>query len=255
MLNKSYKYRWLIAELVLRDLRLRYRKSVLGFAWTLLNPLLFMTIYTLVFSVYLRIAIPHYALFLLCGLIPYNWLSTALSLGATAVVDGRMYVGKTLFPIEALLIVPVLSTGLNFALSLPMLFALAYAMHVHLGLALIALLPVIAIEWLIIQALVILFATFNVFYRDVQQIVVYFVTILLYISPILYTREMVPRRFGFLITWNPLAPLVTSYQDILYRGLWPDQHALIFAAIFGIVLFGVAYRVFVHYAESFTQYL
>src|SRR5215469_3718221 len=101
--RRLYRFRWLLVELVLRDLRLRYRGSVLGFAWTLLNPLFFMAIYTLVFSVYLRVPIPHYPLFLLSGLVPWTWFATAIQQGATAIVDGRLYVGKTTFPTEVLI--------------------------------------------------------------------------------------------------------------------------------------------------------
>ena len=240
---------------MLRDLRLRYRGSVLGFAWTLLNPVFFMLIYTLVFSVYLRVQIPNFSLFLLSGLIPWTWLSTAVSLGTSAIVDGRMYVGKTLFPTEALVVVPVVSSGINFLLSLPLLFVLAFALHAHVGLALLALPAVIFLEFLIVQGLVLLCATINVFYRDLQQLVTYALTVAFYMTPIFYVTSMVPPRFGFLVAWNPIANLMFAYQDILYRGVFPHMSSLLSPLLFALVLLAIAHGTFARSRESFSQYL
>lgn len=250
-----HRYRWLVYELVLRDLRLRYRGSVLGFAWTLLNPLLFLAVYTLVFSVYLKVSIPHFALFLLCGIIPWTWLSTAVSLGTTAILDGRMYVGKTLFPTEVLVVVPVISAAVNFLLSLPVLLIFALILHVHLGAALLALPLVVAIEFLVVQGLVLLAATVNVFFRDLQQLTVHGLTIWFYMTPIFYTRSMVPSRFDVFVAANPFAPIALAFQDIFYRGALPNAMSLLFPLLFGVFLIGFAHGIFARYRESFSQYL
>ena len=250
-----YRYRWLVYELVLRDLRLRYRGSVLGFAWTLLNPLLFMAIYSLVFLVYLRIGIPNFPLYLLSGLIPWTWLSTAVSLGTSSIVDGRMYVGKTLFPTEVLVVVPVVSAAINFVLSLPVIFILAWATGVHLGFSLLAIPVLVAIELIIVLGIVLLLATFNVFYRDMQQLVVYALTLGFYLTPIIYSRAMVPARFDFLVAWNPMANLTFAYQDILYRGVFPNFGSLLFPLFAGLALLAVAHAAFARNRESFSQYI
>lgn len=250
-----HRYRWLVYELVLRDLRLRYRGSMLGFAWTLLNPLMFLGVYTLVFSVYLRLNIPHFSLFLLCGIIPWTWLSTAASLGTTAILDGRMYVGKTLFPTEVLIVVPVISAAVNFTLSLPLLLVFALAMHVHLGWPLVALPLLVLIEFLLVQGLVLLAATVNVFFRDLQQLMQYGLTIWFYITPIFYTRAMVPPRFDFLVAANPFAPIAIAFQNIFYSGVFPDLKSLLFPLLFSLILLGFAHGVFARSRESFSQYL
>lgn len=250
-----YRYRWLIYEMVLRDLRLRYRGSVFGFAWTLLNPLLFMAIYTLVFSVYLRISISHFPLFLLAGIIPWTWLAMALSQGTSAIVDGRMYVGKTLFPTEVLIVVPVLSSGINFLFSLPVVLALAVFSGVRPGPALLVLPLLILIELIFVQACVLLAASVNVFYRDLQQLVIHALTIGFYITPIFYTRSMVPARFDFLIAWNPMAHIIFAYQNILHDGLAPRASTLLYPLVFGLALLAVGHAVFVRNHESFSQYI
>jgi lipopolysaccharide transport system permease protein len=252
---RLYNYRWLLYELVLRDLRLRYRGSALGFAWTLLNPLLFMAIYTLVFSVYLRIPIAHYPLFLLSGLIPWTWFAAAVQQGTTAILDGRHYVGKTTFPTEVLLAVPVFANAVNFVLSLPVLLLLSVAFKVHVAAAVLALPVLFIIQTAITFALVQLLATFNVFYRDLQQLVLYAVTALFYLTPIFYTVAQVPERFKFMLGWNPFAALIVSYQDIFYYGVFPTASDIGFASLIALLLLLLAQGSFLRYRESFSQYL
>lgn len=249
------KHRWLVYELVLRDLRLRYRGSLLGFAWTLLNPVLFMAIYTLVFSVYLRVHIEHYALYLLAGLVPWGWLSGAVTAGTSSILDGRMYVGKTLFPTIVLVIVPVVSNAVNFLLSLPILLMFALLMHVHWGLPLVVLPLLIVIELLLVSGIVLLLATANVFYRDFNQLMSYGLTALMYLTPIFYLRDQVPPAFKPLVIWNPLAALMAGYQDVFYFNRLPNAGDLAYALVFSLVVLAVAYGTFLRLQESFSQYL
>lgn len=250
-----FRYKWLVYELVLRDLRLRYRGSVLGFAWTLLNPLLFMAIYTLVFSVYLRVSIVHYPAFLLSGIVPWMWVAGALTQGTTSIIDGRMYVGKTHFPTEVLALVPVLSNGVNFIFSLPILVLFAVVLGVHLGISLLILPLIILIEGLMVLGLVLIAGTFNVFYRDLQQLIVYVLTALFYVTPIFYTPSFVPERFQYLITLSPFAAMVACYQAIFYRGTFPPLYDLTYASVFALAVLALGQGCFVRYKEAFSEYL
>lgn len=255
---KLYRYRWLIYELVLRNLRVRYRGSVLGFAWTFANPLLFMLIYTFVFSVVLKNGIHAFPLYLLAGIVPWTWFSSGLLQGTTSIADGRLYVGKTLFPSETLVLVPVLTNAVNFALSIPFIIIVALIFHVHLGWSLL-LLPVVAlVELMLLQGLATLFATINVFYRDVTELIGYAITALLFLTPIFYTREIVLARvpaFAAFLSLNPLSGIIGSFQAILYGGGLPDFKMLGYSAAFGFVLLAVAQWIFERYRESFSEYL
>lgn len=253
--QQLYRYRWLLYELVIRELRLRYRGSALGFAWTLLNPVLFMVIYTLVFSVYLRVPIEHYPLYLLAGLVPWTWFGNAVQQGVSAVVDGRHYVGKTTFPTEVLIAVPVCVNAVNFLLSVPMLVALALVFRMHVGTSLAALPLVVALQFVLTLAIVQIVATFDVFYRDLQQLIGYAITALFYLTPIFYTSAQVPARFTALIAWNPFAALISAYQAIFYEGVWPSAGDLAFVALTALVLSLIAQGTFLRYREAFTEYL
>lgn len=252
---RLFTYRWLVYELVARDLRLRYRGSLLGVAWTLLNPLFFMGIYTLVFSVYLRISIAHYPLFLLSGLVPWTWLASSMQQGVTAILDGRAYVGKTTFPTLALLAVPVLSNAVNFVFSIPILIVLALLSGVKPGLSLLALPLLFVIQAAITFALVQLVATLNVFLRDLQQLITYVMTMLFYLTPIFYTVDQVPARFSWLLSFNPFAALMQGYQAIFYRHAFPSAGDLLFSAVTALVLLAIAQGTYLRNCESFGQYV
>jgi lipopolysaccharide transport system permease protein len=249
------RYRWLLYELVVRDLRLRYRGSVLGFAWTLLNPILFMAIYTLVFAVFLKSNIHNYPLFLLAGMIPWYWLLGAVGQAVTSVLDGATYVGKTLLPIELLVLVPVLSNGVNFLIEVALLFPIAIALHVNVLWALMFLPLLVLVELSMVLGLSFLVATFNVFYRDLQQLVSYALLAIFFLTPIFYARSAVPANLQFIVKINPIAALVSAFQDVFYSGTLPHWRDLAFAAGFGIFVLGVALGYFNRYREAFVEYV
>src|SRR5262245_37382006 len=140
-----YRYRSLIATLVLRELRARYRGSFLGFLWSFLNPLLLMLVYALVFSIYLRVPMDGYAVFLFSGLLPWLWFASSLGHAAGVIVASGALVKRILFPAEILPLVSVLSNLINMLLSLPLLFVflLAFGIRPHSVLLFLPLLVVL----------------------------------------------------------------------------------------------------------------
>lgn len=237
------RFRSLLAEMVLRDLTVRYRGSILGVAWTLLNPLFFMVIYTLVFSTILRMQIPAYPLFLLSGLIPWTWFSGAIGQSTTSIVEGRMYVGKTLMPAEILVIVPVLSNGVNFIIMLALLLPASLFFGVHLSPALGLLPLLIMIELFLILGISLVVSAANVFFRDVQQIVSYALMAGFFLTPIFYAASSVPQNLRFLVLLNPVACLVSAYRSIFYLGAMPEWSGILLSSAisFALLLLGLAY--------------
>jgi lipopolysaccharide transport system permease protein len=249
------RYRWLLYELVVRDLKLRYRGSILGVFWTLLNPLLFMLVYTLVFSVYLHSTIRAFPLFLLAGMIPWMWISGAIMPATTAVLDGRAYVGKTLMPTELLVLVPVLSNGVNFLITIALTIPVAVFLQVNVGWALLFLPILTLVELCMLLGFSFLAATANVFYRDLQQLVGYVVMALFFLTPIFYARTSVPPAFQFIVTFNPIAALIFGFQDVLYYGRPPSWRDLLFAAAFSVIALIVALGYFNRNREAFGEYV
>lgn len=249
------RYRWLLYELVVRDLTLRYRGSVLGFAWTLLNPVLFMVVYTLVFSVYLKSSIHAFPLYLLSGMIPWMWVSGAIGQGVTSIVDGRAYVGKTLLPTELLVLVPVLSNGVNFLITMLLLFPVSLFVGVNPMWALLFLPVLVAIQFCMTLGVAFLVATCNVFYRDLQQIVGYALMAFMFLTPMFYEASAVPANLQFMVTYSPLAALISGYQHVFYYGTVPDWRRLLFAAGFGIVILAIGLAYFNRNRDAFGEYV
>jgi lipopolysaccharide transport system permease protein len=249
------RYRWLLFELVNRDVRLRYRGSILGFGWTLLNPILFMAIYTLVFSVILKSGVRAYPLFLLSGLIPWTWFSSAVGQGVNAILDGRMYVGKTLLPAELLVLIPVLSNGVNFLITIVLLFPVSLVLGVNIGWALIFLPLLVLIELCMALGFSFFVATLNVFYRDFQQLVGYALLAAFFLTPIFYTRFVVPPNLQFMVAFSPIAALISGYQSVFYYGRPPDWAELLFAAGFAAFVLVTGLLYFDRHRDAFGGYV
>lgn len=255
MIKTLYRYRRLLYELVVRDVVLRYRGSTLGFFWTLLNPLLFMAVYTLVFSVYLRIGMANYPVFLIAGLVPWLWFAGAVQQGTSSILDGRMYVGKTVFAPVILILVPVLSNLVNFLFSLPILLAILAIFHIQVGWALLILPLLIVIQFLLTFGILLLLATFNVFFRDLQQLIAVVLLLGFYLTAIIYPLSSVPEKFRPYVLANPLTSLVLGYQDIFYYNVVPDWKHIFYALAASLVLLYIGSAVFERYRDAFADYV
>lgn len=238
-LTELFAYRALVQSLVVRDLKARYRGSVLGFLWTFLNPVLLMGTYTLIFSVYMRIEMENYAAFLVTGLLPWLWFSSSLLVGSTSVVDGGGLLKKVFFPPQILPAVTVLANFANFLLSLPLLFGFLLLFGVRVGWTVMALLPLMAIQLVFTYGLALTVSALTVRYRDLAQLLGNFLTLWFFLSPIIYPPHLVPPQFGALLTLNPMAPLLMGYQNaLLYNSspLWGSVVAVAAVAVGAMVL-------------------
>jgi lipopolysaccharide transport system permease protein len=246
-------YRALIQTLVLRDLKARYRGSALGLLWTLLNPLLHMAIYVLVFSIYIRIEMEHYAAFLLCGLLPWIWLSSSLLMGATSIVDGGSLLKKVFFPPQILPAVTVMANGVNFLLGIPILFVLLLFFDVHLGSALVALPLIILLQYALTLGLTLVVSAASVRYRDIPQILGHMLTFWFFLSPIIYPATQVPERFRAFLSLNPLTPFVVAYQDALLYNEYPSWESIVAMLVIGGIALVVGVLVFDRFRWSFAE--
>jgi homopolymeric O-antigen transport system permease protein len=215
-------YRVLIQTLVMRDLKARYRGSALGLLWTLVNPLLHMVIYVLVFSVYMRVETDRYAAFLLCGLLPWIWLSSSLLLGSTAIVDGGGLLKKVFFPPQVLPTVTVMANGANFLLGLPLLLIILLIFGIKPGWTLLLLPLVIASQCVFTLGVTFIVSAATVRYRDIPQILGHFLTFWFFLSPIIYPVAQVPEGFRSFLLFNPVTSFLVAYQNTLLYNTPPS---------------------------------
>lgn len=251
--NKSrelFRYREMFTGLVSREVRARYKGSALGFLWSLLNPMLMMVVYSLVFSVYMRINIPNYSLFLFCGLLPWTWFTTSITNATSTIVANGNLIKKVYFPLEILPLVNITTNLVNFLLSLPILLLFMAAVHVPLTVNLLFLPVLIVVQFILTLGLSLILCTLNTFFRDVEQLLGPLLLAWFYLTPVIYPAKQIPTQFGFLFVANPMAPLMTSYQRIFFEGLPPSGSHLLTCTLTGLVLLLVGYAVF--YAKKFT---
>ena len=248
-------HRELIGILVAKQLKLRYRGSMLGFCWTLLNPLLLMLVYTLVFSVYLRIDIEKYPAFLFAGFVPWLWFSTSLQQGVTCILDGAGLVTRSRFPAEVLPIVTLTSNTVNFLLTLPLLFLFLYALHITLGPARLVLPVLIALQYALTLGPVLILSAANVYYRDLQHIILHLLTVAQFLTPIFYPLSIIPESFRAWVFFNPLTTLASAYQDVLYFNRVPPWPPLLALLALAIVMLSVAVKTFDRSKQTFVEVL
>lgn len=250
-----YDHRALIQNLVARQLRARYRGSVLGFLWTFLNPLLLMLVYSLVFTVYMRVEMKNYGAFVFAGLLPWLWFASSLTEGTQSIVSSGSLITKAMFPPEVLPVVAVLTNLMNYILSLPMLLLILMIAGVQVGVSLLALPVIISVQLLLTLGPVFLLSALNVQYRDVQLILANLLTFWFFLCPILYPLANVPAKLHFVALANLMGSLVVAYQDVLFYNRFPAWDRLFLVGLAGVVILPIGYGVFARYRESFAEWL
>ena len=227
---------FLLKEMVVRDLRARYAGSGLGLLWAFATPLLWMCLYTLVFSVILRVPSPPgfagFADFLLAGLLPWMAFQEGIARSATALTDNAAMVKKTVFPIETLILSIVLAAIVHqliaFALYAGYLAAIG---HLRFPWVLLAI-PALLVQTVLTFGLGCLVATLATFVRDLVAVVGIALTVLFYATPVVYPAEMVPPRLRFLLDANPLAHLTEWYRDAFALHRMPSAASIVFTTAF-----------------------
>jgi lipopolysaccharide transport system permease protein len=249
-LRELWTYRELIVNLTQRDLRLKYKRSSLGVAWSLLNPLLMMAIYTAVFSVFLRaVKSPHYWALVLGGLLAWLFFANAIGGATTSFAHGGNLISKVYFPIEALPIAGVLANFVNFVISMAVLLIVLLVARLPLGPSLV-LLPVILLAQLTFTlGLGLVIASLTVYFRDLEHLIGLGLTALFYLSPVLYPLDpaALPHgadRFLPYLSLNPLSWFLESYHAILYYGRWPDPTRFTLMLASAMVAVGGGYLLF-----------
>jgi lipopolysaccharide transport system permease protein len=213
-------YRSLIRNLVTKDLKVRYKNSFLGFLWSLLNPLLMMVIYTFVFTTLLKQPIEKFQVFVLAGLLPWNWCARSLSLCTTSLIDNSTIINKVYFPRVLLPVSAVASEAVNFLLALPAMFLLIVIFQVPIK-PWIAYLPVLfVIQGIFLVGLGLILAGLNVLFRDTGVILEVALMAWFFLTPIFYDAKiLVPMQADWMFRLNPMASIIERYRQILY---WPE---------------------------------
>jgi len=255
LIRDSYRYWELIWALALKELKIRYKRSVLGFAWALLNPALLMVVLTLVFSTILRFNLPHYAIFLLSVLLPWTFFSQSLAYAVEAVVTNgdlikKVAVPKLVFPMAALVsnLINLLLSLIPLAILVPLLRHPFYWTWIYLPVPLLAL----AIFTL---GMTFFFAAANVFYRDVAHILQIVLSAWFYLTPIIYTLDAIPARYHWFFKLNPIIYVINGFRLAVYYGKLPHAQSILASFACAFVSLFIGYSLFRRYQDSFVFYV
>ena len=213
-------------ELVLRDLKIRYKRSTLGIAWSLLNPLSQIVILTFLFRSVVNLNIPHYASFVFVGVLAWTWFSGAVTTAAFAITWNPDLVRRPGFPTVVLPLITVASNAVHFLLALPVMLVVILLDGGRFGASLFALPAVMAVQFAFTAGLAFLVAATHVRFRDTQHLVTIATMLAFYLTPVFYSSSVVPEQYRFLHYANPMAVLLDAYRGILMDGAWPSATAL-----------------------------
>lgn len=253
-LRELYQYRILVWTLTQRELKARYRGSVLGFLWTFLNPTLLMLVYALLFGVYMKQSVEHYTFFMFIGLLPWTWFSGAIGGGASSLSDRRDLLTKVKFPAQVLPATVVLTNGINFLLSVPLMVVLGLCSSVPLTRHVVLFPLILAIQFVFTYALTCLISAMNVTFRDLQHVVTNLLTLAFFLTPVLYPLKVIPERFQSLAVYgNPMAVFVLAYQDLFFYHRVPQLRPMAVATTVSVVLMVVAAAYFHARREEFAE--
>lgn len=263
-LKELWGYRSLLRNLVVRDLKVRYKNSVLGVVWSWLNPLLMMLIFTFVFDVlWERTDVENYHILFLSALLPWNFFSGAVMGGLQSVVGSSGLIKKVYFPREVLPISVVLSTLVNFLIAMPIFFVLAIISGVKPTPWLLFLPIPILIEVTFTIGVVLALSTLEVFYRDTHMLMDAVMQAWFFLTPIIYPVKGLPpqvtlRGIAFnpqvwLFRLNPMASIINTYQDILYYGTLTTLDFLARTTVTALVVLFVGYWIFRRYSGQFGE--
>lgn len=246
------KYRELVRQFVSRSIKTRYKRSVLGVLWTLLNPLLTMVVLTIIFSQVFRFSVANYPIYVLCGLVVWNFYSNVTN-GAmsdmlwSGSLLGRIYVPKSVFAVSAV------GTGLvNLLLSLIPVFIIALILGIRITPAILVMPLAILILAIFSLGVGLLLSTAAVFFADMEPVYNVLLTIWFYATPIIYPADVIPEQFQWIIRLNPLTYMLAIFRDPLYSGTVPELSYWLIAAGFAITALIIGGYVFTSRSNEYA---
>jgi len=250
------RYRLLVQSLVSRELKARYRGSVLGFFWSFVNPLLLLLTYTVVFTMILPVRhsahMEPYYLFFFCGILPWTWFSSSLLESAGGLIAGGNLIKKVLFPAEVLPVVTVVANLAHFLLGLPILLVfLAFEGRLRPA-ALLLPLP-IAVQLVLTLGLGLGLSALTVHFRDIQNILGHLLHLWFFASPVLYFYGDVPGTFRNVLRLNPMSHVIVSYQQMLFEGAFTHGRQLALAGIVALLAFAAGAFLFDRLRDTFAE--
>ncbi|MCI8410857.1 MAG: ABC transporter permease [Clostridia bacterium] len=248
-----YEYRELLKTSISKDIRGKYKNSVLGIIWSFLNPLLQIAVYAIVFPLIMKSNLPNYTVFLCCGLIPWNFFSSAISRTSFTMIENGNIIKKVYFPRQILPLSVVTSEAVNFVIStiIILAFVLGYGMGISKFIIFYPL--VLLVQYLLLVGISFVVSSVTVYFRDLQHFIGIVLQLLFYATPIVYASNTIPENFQWILKFNPMTYVINGYRDIFYYQQTPDLLSLAIVLGISIVTCLVGYMIFNKLQKRFAE--
>ncbi len=250
------RYTPLLSELVTRDIKTKYRRSVLGVLWTLLNPLLMMTVLSIVFSqLFGRFNIENYPIYLLSGQVVFNFFQESTSMSMSSIINNAPLLKKVYIPKYMFVLSRTISSAINLLASFAALIIVMFVMRADLNYTVI--LTVIPIVFLVMFSIGVglILASLAVKFRDVVHLYSVFTTVLLYLTPVIYPLASLPEWVAGIVRINPITSILTMFRCFMLYGSCPDVFTICMTVIPSIGVFALGAFVFYKKQDDFILYI
>lgn len=250
-------YRELLINLAKREITVRYKQSILGYAWVIINPLFQILVISFVFSTLLKVpsvGVP-FIIFLSVALLPWTFFSSSVTASTNALVNNSNLITKIYFPREILIYSTILAKMVDFGLSLIILAVLMLFFQIPINFYIVWVPLILLIQIILTMGISLLLSSFNLFYRDIQYILTLALTLWFYVTPIAYPTEVIPDKFKLIFSLNPMAVIVNAYREVIIGQGHPNINSLVIALISSILIFVFSFFIFKKLEKSFADYV
>ncbi len=244
-----YKWRELLWQMVGREVKARYKQSILGYFWVILNPLAQMLVMSFAFSIIMRIPtnsasnIP-YSIFLFVALLPWNLFTGSLSSAAGAIVGAGGLVTKIYFPRTILVIATIVAKIIDFLFANIVLVIYMIIYNIPININILWVIPIFFIQQIFTLGLSLFFAAANLLYRDIQYLLSMILLLWMYVTPVIFPADLVPERYRFVFQINPMAVIINAYRQVILAGGVPKYSSLAIAIVVSLITLLIGFKYF-----------
>lgn len=252
-MNTKVTYLELLLELSRKEVKVRYKNSYFGYLWSVAHPLALTLVFFFAFKLVIGIPEEEYALFIICGLFPWQWFQNSVTASTTTFIRNATLIKKVFFPRDLLVSAAVLSELAHFLVCLPIITAMVFVYGRRPSAIWLAGLPLlIGIQMMMTYGVSLFVSTINLFFRDIERLVTVLLTLLFYFTPVIYSYSLVPEQYRVYMNLNPLAPLIVSYRRLFLDNTL-DGHNILTAFGYSAVLLLLGYLVYSRLKWRFAE--
>ncbi len=252
-LKEIMEYRELFKNLTIKELKLKYKNSMIGFFWSFLNPLMMLVVYTFAFKYVMKITVPNFTVFVLSGLLPWTFFQGSIQGSTNSIVSNGALIKKVYFPREIVPLSQIMSNFVNFLITLLVLFLSLFIFKIKIGVSLIFL-PIILLLMLSITiGISLALASLNVLYRDVSHFIEIIFMAWFYITPIVYPIDLIPKQYEKFILLNPMTLVIQSIREIIMNNSIPPYSYTIGLVLYSVIFIFIGQYIFGKIEKSFAE--